>query len=129
MTVSSIFVSTSTVLIQYVETVSRCRDYVGAMGCGGEGAAAAEAVVGLPSVEVAEESECAVCKEGMGVGRDVCKLPCGHLFHWGCILPWLRKRDSCPCCRRQLPSDDVAGEIGRLWEAVEKAAAGGKTVI
>lgn len=127
--VSSIHVSTSTVLIQYVEIVARCRNYVGVMGCGSKGAAAAAAVVGLPSVEVTEEIECVVCKETMRVGRDVCKLPCGHLFHWGCILPWLKARDTCPCCRGRLPSNDVAGEVRRLWEAVEKAAEGGKMVI
>lgn len=99
------------------------------MGCGGERAAAAMAVVGLPSVEVVKEGECVVCKDVMGVGREVCELPCRHLFHWGCILPWLRKRDTCPCCRGRLPSDDVAGEIERLWEAVEKAAGGDKMVI
>lgn len=85
----------------------------------GEVAAARAAVVALPAVEVtAAGKECVICKEEMGIGRDVCELPCQHLFHWKCILPWLKKRNTCPCCRFQLPSDDVVGEIQRLWEAL-----------
>ena len=102
---------------------------VGSLGCVGGGedkevgevAAVAEAVVALPAVEVAVGGrECVICKEEMRVGRDVCELPCQHLFHWMCILPWLRKRNTCPCCRFRLPSDDVVGEIQRLWEVLVK---------
>ena len=122
-----------TVLIPYVEMVGRCMRLVGSLGCVGGGedkevgevAAAAAAVVALPAVEVAVGGrECVICKEEMRVGRDVCELPCQHLFHWMCILPWLRKRNTCPCCRFRLPSDDVVGEIQRLWEVLVKM--GGK---
>lgn len=102
------------------------------MSCGGGGggkefgevAASAAAVVALPAVEVAVGGrECVICKEEMRVGRDVCELPCQHLFHWMCILPWLGKRNTCPCCRFRLPSDDVFGEIQRLWEVLVKSGA------
>lgn len=74
------------------------------------------AVVSLPSVECQREGwECVVCKEEIELGRDVCVLPCDHGFHWGCILPWLRKRNTCPCCRFELPTDDVFCEIERVW--------------
>ncbi|QHO23709.1 E3 ubiquitin-protein ligase SGR9, amyloplastic [Arachis hypogaea] len=121
-----------TILIPYVETVVRCMGLVGSMGCCvGRGnnkeevevAAAAAAVVALPAVEVAVGGkECVICKEEMRVGRDVCELPCQHLFHWMCILPWLGKRNTCPCCRLRLPSDDVFGEIQRLWGVLVKIA-------
>ncbi|KAK7355687.1 hypothetical protein VNO80_14947 [Phaseolus coccineus] len=119
----------STVLIPFVETVARCWRLVGALDCGGgkesgEVAASARAVVALPSVEVrAGGIECVICREEMRIGRDVCELPCQHLFHWMCILPWLGKRNTCPCCRFRLPSDDVFGEIQRLWEVLVKTAA------
>lgn len=32
---------------------------------------------------------CVVCTEDFKTGVDVRKLPCGHIFHPGCIDPWL----------------------------------------
>lgn len=91
-------------------------------------AAAVAAVVGLPSVDGSGADQCCViCKEEMGEGRDVCELPCKHLFHWLCILPWLKKRNTCPCCRFRLPTDDVFGEIERLWDALVKTSGGGSS--
>ncbi|XP_010253444.1 PREDICTED: E3 ubiquitin-protein ligase SGR9, amyloplastic [Nelumbo nucifera] len=111
------------VLSPFIDVATRCRRFLDAAGCGGGGgkverevATSAAAVVALPSVELCGTgTECAICKEAMGGGRDVCELPCGHMFHWMCILPWLAKRNTCPCCRLRLPTDDVLGEIERLW--------------
>ncbi|GKV05727.1 hypothetical protein SLEP1_g17701 [Rubroshorea leprosula] len=117
------------VLLPFIEMVSRCRKFIGVMGCdGNEGrelAASPAAVVALPAVEVSGGGvECVICKEEMREGRDACELPCQHLFHWICILPWLKKRNTCPCCRFELPSDDVYGEIERLWDVLAKAGSG-----
>lgn len=105
------------------------------MGCGGvsggsgkegrEVGASVAAVAALPSVSGVSGKECAICKEEMKEGRDVCELPCEHSFHWICILPWLKKKNTCPCCRYRLPTDDVYGEIERLWEVVVKVGGGG----
>ncbi|KAM7526267.1 hypothetical protein LguiA_016169 [Lonicera macranthoides] len=130
LTLSGIGYSTGEVLIKYIDVVAKCRRFVSAMGCGGgkegrEVAAAVAVVVGLPSVEVSGGGkECVICKEEMKEGRDVCEMPCHHLFHWMCILPWLRKRNTCPCCRYQLPTDDVFGEIQRLWDILVKMGGG-----
>ncbi|XP_047316500.1 E3 ubiquitin-protein ligase SGR9, amyloplastic-like [Impatiens glandulifera] len=126
LTLSYAGLSNITVLSRYVMMVGKCRRFLYLMGFSRskEVGAAAAAVVALPSVAVEGGRECVVCKEEMGKGRDVCKLPCGHLFHWICILPWLKKRNSCPCCRFRLPSDDVFGEIERLWEIIANKAAG-----
>ncbi|WOL12584.1 hypothetical protein Cni_G21351 [Canna indica] len=87
---------------------------------GGTGASVA-AVVALPSVECgSEERECVICKEEMEEGREVCELPCRHRFHWGCALGWLRKRNTCPCCRHELPTEDVLCEMGRIWRCVAR---------
>ncbi|KAL1565960.1 RING-type E3 ubiquitin transferase [Salvia divinorum] len=107
-------------LVQFAESVRRCWDLVRVMG-GGEGraaAAAAAAVVALPSVSAGGGEECAICREEMREGRDVCELPCNHLFHWICILRWLEKTHTCPCCRRRLPTDDLRREIERLLEEI-----------
>ena len=36
---------------------------------------------------------------------SVLVLPCHHLFHSGCVVRWLLTRNTCPCCRYQLPTD------------------------
>ncbi|CAK7342892.1 unnamed protein product [Dovyalis caffra] len=126
---SSIGVHYGGVLLPYIEMVMRCWRFVGVMaGCTVEGrkvAAAPAAVVALPAVEViGGGEECVICREEMSEGRDACELPCGHLFHWMCILPWLKKTNTCPCCRFQLPTEDVFGEIERLWNVLIKIGGG-----
>ncbi|KAG8374279.1 hypothetical protein BUALT_Bualt11G0115000 [Buddleja alternifolia] len=122
--------STSGILMQYIESITRCYNFVNVMGFneGKEGteevAASTAAVVALPSVEV-NGGECVICKEEMKEGREVCELPCSHLFHWMCILRWLKKRNTCPCCRHRLPTDDVRREIERLLEDLVKIGGGG----
>lgn len=55
-----------------------------------------------------EETEacCPVCLESYGEADVVRALPeCGHVFHRGCVDPWLRRRATCPVCRTSpLPS-------------------------
>ncbi|EPS72127.1 hypothetical protein M569_02628, partial [Genlisea aurea] len=120
-------------LIRFVESVGRCWNLVGAMEISFAGAkyspetaaASAAAVVALPSVVVRDGgAECVICTEEMRTGREVCGLPCGHLFHWGCILTWLEKRSTCPCCRHHLPTEDVRREIQRLMEEIVKIGGG-----
>lgn len=128
LTISGIATGGSGAIIPYIETVGRCWKFVGFVVSrnGGkarrEVAASPVAVVELPSVAVGGcmAVECVICKEEMNEGRDACQLPCEHLFHWLCILPWLRKRNTCPCCRFQLPTDDIFGEIQRLWDILVK---------
>ncbi|XP_019702780.1 E3 ubiquitin-protein ligase SGR9, amyloplastic [Elaeis guineensis] len=118
------------VLGHYVDAAAKCRrlfEVVSGEGgkVGVEVAAAVAAVVALPSVECSSRGrECVICKEEMEVGRDVCELPCGHWFHWGCVLGWLRKRNTCPCCRFELPADDVFYEMGRMWRTLLRMGGG-----
>ena len=49
------------------------------------------------------EGGCAVCKEDFVTPPQndtlIRVLPCGHIFHNDCIVPWLKRVASCPICR------------------------------
>jgi len=70
-----------------------------------------EAIEALPKVtidinNVSEHSRCSVCIEDFRVGEcGVVILPCGHLFHEECLLPWLKEHNTCPVCRHELPAE------------------------
>ncbi|KAG5007442.1 hypothetical protein JHK82_025357 [Glycine max] len=74
--------------------------------------ASKSAVEGLPDVSVTEEllasdsSQCAVCKDTFELGETAKQIPCKHIYHADCILPWLELHNSCPVCRYELPTDD-----------------------
>jgi len=59
--------------------------------------------------------ECTVCSEGfkkgnktfeiffeLVLGEKIRKLPCKHIFHDKCILPWFEHKSTCPNCRFDL---------------------------
>lgn len=59
--------------------------------------------------EAQGEKPCSVCLEELEAGQRVYRLPCAppappHLFHAGCLEPWVAKAAACPACRRQLDS-------------------------
>eukprot|EP01018_Ginkgo_biloba_P037759 Gb_06048 [translate_table: standard] len=74
--------------------------------------AAKSAIENLPLIVVERKHEedgsslCAICKEVVILGEAAKQLPCLHLYHPDCILPWLSTRNSCPICRFELPTDD-----------------------
>ncbi|CAN6274599.1 unnamed protein product [Urochloa humidicola] len=88
--------------------------------------AAKAAVEALPTVVVAEAAgsgvQCAVCRDGVEAGERARRLPCAHLYHDGCILPWLAIRNTCPLCRHEMPTDDPEYE---KWKARRAAGSGG----
>ncbi|KAK5583924.1 hypothetical protein RB653_005529 [Dictyostelium firmibasis] len=59
---------------------------------------------------VDQKVDCAVCKDEFKWGDDYIELPCQHLYHPDCILPWLEQHNSCPVCRFELKTDDDSYE-------------------
>ena len=42
---------------------------------------------------------CPICLSTYKQGEHLRHLPCGHVYHAGCIDPWLRLSATCPVCR------------------------------
>ncbi|KAM0877068.1 hypothetical protein ACQ4PT_035722 [Festuca glaucescens] len=71
------------------------------------------AVESMPTVAIAAshvraDCHCAVCKEPFELGAEAREMPCAHIYHEDCILPWLQLRNSCPVCRHEMPTDSAA---------------------
>lgn len=47
---------------------------------------------------------CVICMEDWTEGERAVRLPCNHMFHKGCVVHWLKSRNSCPVCREKLRS-------------------------
>ncbi|KAL0671542.1 hypothetical protein Bca4012_034246 [Brassica carinata] len=76
--------------------------------------ASKSAIEALPVIEIDRihlesdsQSHCAVCKENFELKSPAKEMPCNHIYHPDCILPWLAIRNSCPVCRHELPAEAV----------------------
>ncbi|GBG75339.1 hypothetical protein CBR_g19973 [Chara braunii] len=68
--------------------------------------------------------ECSICRELLDAWTTGRQMPCGHVYHQGCIFSWLKRRNSCPVCRYELPTDDAKYELEKRlqrssWVGVE----------
>lgn len=70
--------------------------------------AARSSIDALPTIKISQrhlrgDSHCPVCKERFELGTEAREMPCEHLYHSDCIVPWLVQHNSCPVCRLELP--------------------------
>lgn len=58
-----------------------------------------------------QNDECTVCQDPLHSTdfTSQCELPCGHTFHNLCIIPWLRKKQTCPTCRENVQLQQASG--------------------
>lgn len=79
--------------------------------------------VSLQRARKGAAEECLICCDTFAAGHTVITLPCQHVMHEACVLPWLQRRNTCPCCRLALPLDPRAAAAeaaeARLREAME----------
>ncbi|CAI9774842.1 unnamed protein product [Fraxinus pennsylvanica] len=92
------------------------------------------AIESMPTVEIidqhiATESHCAVCKEAFDFGSEAREMPCKHLYHQDCILPWLSLRNSCPVCRHELPTDDDNNNDSNYHRDTTSVNRGGNEIV
>ncbi|KAL6549520.1 hypothetical protein OROHE_008637 [Orobanche hederae] len=84
--------------------------------------ASKSAVEGLPDIKITAEilasdlSQCAVCTDTFWLDGEAKQMPCKHIYHKDCILPWLELHNSCPICRYELPTDDPDYENQRTGQ-------------
>jgi len=50
-------------------------------------------------------SKCSICFDFFAPTHQVINLDCHafkHIFHWHCLLDWLKRQRSCPLCRKPI---------------------------
>ncbi|XP_011502587.1 PREDICTED: E3 ubiquitin-protein ligase TRAIP [Ceratosolen solmsi marchali] len=50
---------------------------------------------------------CAICHDELEKCNDIFGTPCGHVFHFPCLILWLEKAQTCPQCRRKVKRDSI----------------------
>lgn len=53
------------------------------------------------------QSCCAICSDEYSVGdNSLLQLPCSHIYHRDCVMPWLEAHRTCPVCRCDVSKTD-----------------------
>ncbi|KAH6774849.1 hypothetical protein C2S52_002151 [Perilla frutescens var. hirtella] len=67
------------------------------------------AIDAMPTIKISQrhlntDAHCPVCQDKFELGTKARQMPCDHIYHSDCIVPWLVEHNSCPVCRVELPS-------------------------
>ncbi|KAH9291255.1 hypothetical protein KI387_043554 [Taxus chinensis] len=97
--------------------------------------ASKDSVEAMPAIKITEDhlnsdgGQCAVCKDTFEEGSEARQMPCKHIYHPYCILPWLELHSTCPVCRYEMPPEESQnpsrGSNARPADATAGGATGG----
>jgi len=53
-----------------------------------------------PLMDGQDAQECCICLQDYSLINNITvRLPCNHIYHYLCILRWLKNTQSCPLCK------------------------------
>lgn len=53
----------------------------------------------INQIELCNNLKCSICLNEFENDSVISVLNCGHIFHYDCIEPWVKKHPTCPMCR------------------------------
>ncbi|KAL7728348.1 hypothetical protein ACLKA6_007443 [Drosophila palustris] len=84
--------------------------------------------VKISAEEVERKIQCSVCWDDFKLDETVRKLPCSHLYHENCIVPWLNLHSTCPICRKSLASDDDNDDVDEAFVLLNRLVDGNGSI-
>ena len=57
-----------------------------------------------------EQPSCPICSDDYTLAEEIVRLPCAHVFHHSCVMPWLESKKTCPICRFELKNELPSSE-------------------
>ncbi|XP_011880895.1 PREDICTED: E3 ubiquitin-protein ligase TRAIP-like isoform X2 [Vollenhovia emeryi] len=51
--------------------------------------------------------ECVICKTLLTPSDNVCNTSCGHIFHFPCLVQWLKRSETCPQCQERTTEQSI----------------------
>ncbi|GAA5866492.1 hypothetical protein JCM3774_004701 [Rhodotorula dairenensis] len=91
-----------------------------------------EMIEKLPRLKISQDvldmdsiTTCGVCLDAFQLDDSAVALPCKHLYHEDCLVPWLKTSGTCPICRYALvpqPGQPGYGEEGREAQSTSGTA-------
>ncbi|KAK9273823.1 hypothetical protein L1049_018634 [Liquidambar formosana] len=85
----------------------------------------------MPTIKITQmhhniDSHCPVCQDKFELGSEARQMPCNHIYHSDCIVPWLVQHNSCPVCRQELPQGSRGVRSNRSSSGGNRSNASGR---
>jgi hypothetical protein len=60
---------------------------------------------------------------------NIIALPCRHVFHEFCLVPWFSRHTTCPSCRFNIDPDNLTRSSARIFPTVPASATAGESTV